>query len=269
MPEGRIDVLRAMAALFFLLAAPAQAGVVRDRIYQPVSLADTEVEFAGDPPLALQAVTADGLVLAGYYWAPEEGNDRLVVVFHGRDYNQLVMARRAEALRGGGHGVLIASYRGYGDNPGSPSEQGLFTDGEAWLAKARELNPDGRIYLFGFSLGGAVALELAARHEVTGVATLGAFTRLADQVPALLRPLLPDRYDNLAAITRVAEPLVLLHGAKDEVVDPQAAVRLEAVGGANVIRVNLVGGAHFVPLEAIAAKLWSLWATLEGEAVEP
>ncbi|MBU1254921.1 MAG: lysophospholipase [Alphaproteobacteria bacterium] len=262
-------MIRALVTLLVLLAAPAKADIVRDRIYHPVSLADTEVEFAGDPPLPLQAVTADGLALAGYYWAPEAGNDRLVVVFHGRDYNQLVMARRAEALREGGHGVLIASYRGYGDNPGSPSEQGLFSDGEAWLAKARELNPEGRIYLFGFSLGGAVALELAARHEVTGVATLGAFTRLADQVPALLRPLLPDRYDNLAAIARVAEPVVLLHGAKDEVVDPEAAVRLEQAGGANVTRVNLKGGEHFVPLESIAARLWSLWARLEAAAVEP
>jgi alpha-beta hydrolase superfamily lysophospholipase len=262
-------MIRALVTLLVLLAAPAKADIVRDRIYHPVSLADTEVEFAGDPPLPLQAVTADGLALAGYYWAPEAGNDRLVVVFHGRDYNQLVMARRAEALREGGHGVLIASYRGYGDNPGSPSEQGLFSDGEAWLAKAHELNPEGRIYLFGFSLGGAVALKLAARHEVTGVATLGAFTRLADQVPALLRPLLPDRYDNLAAIARVAEPVVLLHGAKDEVVDPEAAVRLEQAGGANVTRVNLKGGEHFVPLEAIAARLWSLWARLEAAAVEP
>lgn len=262
-------MIRALVTLLVLLAAPAKADIVRDRIYHPVSLADTEVEFAGDPPLPLQAVTADGLALAGYYWAPEAGNDRLVVVFHGRDYNQLVMARRAEALREGGHGVLIASYRGYGDNPGKPSEQGLFSDGEAWLAKARELNPEGRIYLFGFSLGGAVALELAARHEVTGVATLGAFTRLVDQVPALLRPLLPDRYDNLAAIARVAEPVVLLHGAKDEVVDPEAAVRLEQAGGANVTRVNLKGGGHFVPLESIAARLWSLWARLEAAALEP
>lgn len=262
-------MMRALIALLLLLAAPAQADIIRDRIYEPVSLADTEVEFAGELPLPLQAVTEDGLVLEGYYWAPATGNDRLVVVFHGRDYNQLVMARRAEALRQGGHGVLIASYRGYGDNPGSPSEAGLFSDGEAWLARARELSPEGRTYLFGFSLGAAVALELAARHDVAGVATLGAFTRLADQVPALLRPLLPDRYDNLAAIARVTEPVVLLQGSKDEVVDPEAAVRLEEAGGANVTRINLVGGAHFVPLEGIAAKLWSLWATLEAETDRP
>ena len=182
--------MRLAIALLVLLAAPAQADVIRDRIYAPVSLPDTEVEFEGEPPLPLQAVTADGLVLAGYYWAPEAGNDRLVVVFHGRDYNQLVMARRAEALRQGGQGVLIASYRGYGDNPGQPSEEGLFSDGEAWLAKARELNPAGRTYLFGFSLGAAVALELAARHELTGVATLGAFTRGSGRAaPAPARPL--------------------------------------------------------------------------------
>lgn len=254
-----------LVALLVLIATPAQADIVRDRIYAPVSLADTEVGFAGDAPLALQAVTSDGLVLEGYYWAPEAGNRRLVIVFHGRDYNQLVMARRAEALHQGGNGVLIASYRGYGDNPGRPSEKGLMMDGEAWFAKAGELNPDGDTYLFGFSLGAAIALELAARHEVAGVATLGAFARLSDQIPAIARPFLPDRYDNIDAISRVTEPVVLLHGSEDDIVDPKAAISLEAAGGPNVRRVNLKGGKHYVPISSFGARFWELWAMLEAE----
>ena len=122
------------------------------------ALAETAVQFAGEAPQDVNASTADGLDLAGYYWPAKAGNDTLVVYFHGNGYNQLVGAARAEPLRKGGHGVLVASYRGYGDNPGVPSEEGLFADAEAWMAEARELAPGADVYLFGHSLG--VALKL-------------------------------------------------------------------------------------------------------------
>ncbi len=241
------------------IAVPAQAQLIEGRIYEPVTLADTETQFTGEAPIAISAVTEDGLTLDGAYWPPDEGVDQIVVVFHGNSYNHMVMAVRAEPLRVGGRGVIVASYRGYGDNPGKPSEAGLFRDSEAWIAKARELHPDERLYVFGFSLGGAVALEMAARHDFAGVATMGAFVRLKDMVPPLARPFVKERYDNLAAIARVAEPVLLLHGSKDEVVDPKAAERLEKAGGTNVVRINLVGGGHWVPLDSLAGKIWAAW----------
>lgn len=247
------------------VTAPATAGPVSSRVYQPVSLADTNVEFRGEPPQSITAQTADGLTLEGAYWPTEEGVDQVVVVFHGNSYNHLVSAYRAEPLRVGGRGVLIASYRGYGDNPGKPSEAGLYADAEAWIAKAGELAPDSRLYLFGFSLGGAVAIEMAARHDVTGVATLGAFTRLKDMVPGIARTLVSERYDNLARIGAVEEPLLLMHGTKDEVVDPEAVAKLEAAGGPNVVRIILTGGEHWVPLDSLAPRIWAQWEMLEAD----
>ena len=250
------------AIMVLLLAAMALggcAGTIRDRIYQPIPLAETPVEFAGEAPQSVSTTTADGLVLQGYYWPAEEGDDTLVVYFHGNSFNQLVGAKRAEPLRAGGHGVLVASYRGYGGNPGSPSEAGLFTDGEAWLAEARRLAPDARIFLFGHSLGGAVALEMAARQDVTAVATLGTFARMADQAPALARGLVPDRFDNVAAIARVSEPVLLLHGTEDAVVDPAAATELEAAATGPVTLVRLTGAGHQVDLARIAERLWEAW----------
>ncbi|WP_226661476.1 alpha/beta hydrolase [Alteriqipengyuania lutimaris] len=240
------------------------AGPVFSRVYEPVSLADMQVEFRGEPPQAITAQTADGLTLAGAYWPPDEGVDQIVVVFHGNSYNHLVIAVRAEPLRVGGRGVLVASCRGFGDNPGKPSETGLYRDADAWVAKARELQPDARVYLFGFSLGGAVALEMAVRHDVTAVATLGAFTSLKDAAPALLRPFVTKQYDNLETITRVNEPILLLHGTKDETVDTRMAERLEKAGGANVIRINLTGGGHWVPLDSIVEKIWQQWEAAEA-----
>ena len=246
------------------LAAAASAGPVHDRVYQPVALADTQVEFRGTPPQTITAQTADGLTLEGAYWPPDGGVDQIVVVFHGNAYNHMVSAYRAEPLRVGGRGVLIAPYRGYGDNPGKPSESGLYTDAEAWIAKAGELAPDSRLYLFGFSLGGAIAIEMAARHEVTGVATMGAFTLLKDMVPGIARALVNERYDNLARIGAVEEPLLLMHGTKDEVVDPKAVAELEAAGGPNVVRINLTGGGHWVPLDQLAPRIWAQWEMLEA-----
>lgn len=239
------------------------ARAISDRVYEPVSLADTEVDYRGTAPQAVQATTADGLVLEGAYWPPDDGMDQVVVVFHGNSYNHLVSAYRAEPLRAGGRGVLIASYRGYGDNPGKPSETGLYADAEAWIAKSRALRPNARIYLFGFSLGGAVALQMAARDEFEAVATLGAFTRLRDMLPPLARPFIRERYDNLETIAKVTEPVLLLHGSADEVVAPKAAVALEEAGGTNVTRINLNGGGHWVPLDNLADRLW---AAMEANA---
>lgn len=248
-----------------LVSTAATAGPVSSRVYEPVSLADTQVEFRGEPPHAITAQTADGLTLEGAYWPPDDGVGQIVVVFHGNSYNHLVMAVRAEPLLVGGRGVLVASYRGFGDNPGKPSETGLYRDAEAWIAKARELQPDARVYLFGFSLGGAVALEIAARRDVTAAATMGAFTSLKDAAPALLRAFVTEQYDNLETITRVNEPIRLLHGTKDETIDPRIAERLEKAGGANVTRINLTGGGHWVPLDSVAGKIWQQWEAAEAE----
>ena len=235
------------------------SGIIRDRIYRPIAMDKTLVTFDGEEPRTITTVTADGLTLTGYYWPAAAGNDTLVVYFHGNSYNQLVGAARAEPLRAGGHGVLVASYRGYGGNPGKPSEVGLFTDGEAWLAKARALAPDAKIYLFGHSLGGAVALEMAARHDVAGAATLGTFARLADQAPSIVRGALPDRFDNVAAMARIQEPVTLLHGSDDAVIPFAAAEELEAASHGRAMLVRLQGVGHQLDLGQIAERLWQQW----------
>lgn len=260
------SVFALIAAIGLLLGVfPGGAASAQSRVYEPVSLADTDVTFAGEAPQVVSASTSDGLELTGAYWSPVDGVDQLVVVYHGNSYNHLVMAVRAEPLRVGGRGVLIASYRGFGDNPGKPTEDGLYRDAEAWLAKARELQPTARIYLFGFSMGGSVALEMAARHEIEAVATMGAFTSLKDAAPPLARPFIRERYDNRAKIPLVEEPVLMLHGSKDSVVDPAHGKELAGLGGENTIHINLVGGEHWVPIEALAAKIWEKWE----ESAEP
>ena len=243
--------------LFAIVALTGCAGLLRDRIFQPQPLAETSVEWVTDPPQAVTVTTADGLALGGYYWPAEPGTDSLLVAFHGNGFNQLVGAARAEPFRSGGHGVLVASYRGYGDNPGTPSETGLLLDGAAWMEKAEELEPTGRRYVFGHSLGGAIALAMGGRYDVDGVATLGTFTSMTAMVPAIARASLEDRFDNLAAIGRVSAPVYLYHGTQDRSVPFTAAGELQRASGGRAAVVPLEGGGHHVPMDRLAPLVWS------------
>lgn len=239
------------AVLALAMALGGCAGFVRDRIYRPEPLTRAPA-WTGEQPRDVSVTTADGLTLRGSYWPPADGRNDILVFFHGNGGNRDTAARIAEPLRRGGHGLLIADYRGYSGNPGRPSERGLIADGKAFLDLARTLQPGGRTYLFGWSMGGAVALELAAREPVDGVVTLGAFTRLRDVAPGISRGFLPDRFDNLAAIQRVRAPVFLFHGDHDAVVPYDHARQLQAASGGRAVIVTLRGAGHHFDFSAIA-----------------
>ncbi|ATQ42589.1 alpha/beta hydrolase [Caulobacter mirabilis] len=239
------------------LSAPACADPIRDRIYLPEPMPKAAPAWAGRAPREVVATTADGLTLKGYWWPPETADAEVVVFFHGNAGNRATAAKMAEPLIEGGRGLLIADYRGYGGNPGKPTQEGLFADGEAFMALARSLAPQARTYVFGYSLGGAVALEMASRHEVAGVITLGAFATLAEVAPAFARPFLPDRFDNRAAILRVDEPVLLIHGTADEVIPfPQARELKTVAAGRKVRLLRLDGADHHPDFRQLAPMVW-------------
>jgi pimeloyl-ACP methyl ester carboxylesterase len=123
------------------------------------------------------------------------------------------------------------------------------------------LQPGGKVYLFGWSMGGAVALDLARREPVDGVVTLGAFSRLADVAPGYARPFLPDRFDNLAAIRQVRAPVYLFHGTHDAIVPYAHAARLKAASGGRATVVTLNGAGHHLEISTIEQHVWR---ALEG-----
>lgn len=250
-----------MKARIILLVAALSlagcAGIIRDRIFQPEPLGATPVTWTTEAPQAITATTSDGLELHGYYWPAEPGNNTLLISFHGNGFNHEVGAMRAEPFRSGGHGVLVASYRGYGNNPGQPSEEGLLLDGAAWMEKAEELVPTSKRYLFGHSLGGAVALAMAARYRVDGVATLGAFASMTAMVPTIARGSLKDRFDNLEAIGKVSAPIFLYHGTDDQIVSFSSAQQLQQASGNKAKVIPLEGGGHHVPMDRLANLVWS------------
>ena len=234
-----------------MLIVSACAPFVRDRTYQPQPMPAAIAAWENGAPHEVSTTTSDGLTLRGYYWPPRMTGGDVVLFFPGNSGNYTA-ARMVRPLATAGDGLLVASYRGYGDNPGAPSEAGLLFDGVAFLGLARELHPSSPIYLFGYPLGGAVALETAAREEVAGVITLGAFTALADVAPPAARGSLSDRFDNRAAIARVEEPILLLHGRPDETVPFVNAQALREASGARARLLRLTGAPHRIDFSALA-----------------
>jgi fermentation-respiration switch protein FrsA (DUF1100 family) len=171
---------------------------------------------------AVRLDTADGLALAAWYY-PAEGS-YTIAYFHGNGGNIDMRVGKVAPLLAAGHGVLLVEYRGYGGNPGEPTEDGLLADGRAALAflRGRGVKAD-RTVLLGESLGSGVAVALAAEAPVSALLLEAPFTSAADVgqraypwLPA--RWLIKDRFDSAARIGEVRAPVLIVHGAWDRVV---------------------------------------------------
>ena len=193
--------------------------------------------------------TADGLELGGWF-LPGDGDAPVVLVASGNAGHRGYRAPLAQALHDTGLGVLLFDYRGYGGNPGSPSQNGLALDvraARAFLLEDAGVPPE-RLFYFGESLGAAVVTELATEHPPAGLLLRSPFVDLAS-VAAVHYPFLParallrDRFPVAEALARVEAPVTVVHGTADTIVPPEqsravaeAAPRLHqlvAVAGAD------------------------------------
>ena len=120
--------------------------------------------------------------------------------------------------------MLLAEYRGYGGNPGAPSEAGFYTDGRAALAFLdREGVTLNRLVLYGESLGSGVAVLLAVEHRIAALVLEAPFTSVAEVAQCHFRfvpasRMVIDRFDSLSRIGKITAPLLVLHGEHDRVV---------------------------------------------------
>lgn len=135
-----------------------------------------------------------------------------------------------------GFNVLIPEYPGYGMSSGQASESGCYEAADAayhYLSETLHVHP-AQIVVSGWSLGAAVAIDLAARKRVAGLIVLSAFTSLLEQSRAMLpwvpqsvvRLFIKERFDNLSKIRQVTCPIFIGHGTQDELVPFAMAERL-------------------------------------------
>jgi len=167
--------------------------------------------------------TEDGLSLLSWYLPARRGRP-VIAYFHGNGGHIGYRAERLLRFAREGFGVLMAEYRGYGGNPGTPSEAGFFTDGRAALAFLdREGVAPNRLVLYGESLGSGVAVALAVEHDIAALVLEAPPTSVAE-VAQCHFPYVPasrmviDRFDSLSRIGRVKAPILVLHGERDRVV---------------------------------------------------
>jgi len=178
--------------------------------------------------------TADGLELHGWFVPARSPTSTAVLVLNGNGGNRSDRAPLASALSAAGLAVLLFDYRGYANNPGTPSEVGLLLDARAardYLATRADVDPR-RIVYYGESLGAAVAIALATERPPLALILRSPFTSLADigryHYPYLpVHPvLLRDRYPAIDLIGAVGRPVLVLAGARDRVVPPEHSRRL-------------------------------------------
>jgi uncharacterized protein len=188
-------------------------------VLEPGDVGATHVERVTFP-------TPDGLTLHGWFFpAPPSPSRFTIVVFNGNAGNRSYRAPLASALQARGHAVLLFDYRGYGGNPGTPTESGLKEDARA--ARAYVIGrPDvdrERIAYFGESLGTGVAVTLAAEHAPAALVLRSPFTSMVD-VGRVHYPILPvrwflrDRYVSGDRIARIRSPLLVIAGDRDSVI---------------------------------------------------
>lgn len=196
--------------------------------------------------------TADGLEL-GAYFVPATGDqeaEMAVLVAPGNGGNRLGRVGLAEELSQRGLAVLLMDYRGYGGNPGRPSEDGLAADADAAVEALRDLGfaPSQTIY-FGESLGTGVVAALQARHRPAGVVLRSPFTDLADvgshHYPWLpVRLLLRDQFPVVAHLAASDVPVTVIYGDNDTVVPTVLSVRVADEVGVLAERVAFAGSDH-------------------------
>lgn len=190
-----------------------------------------EIGLSGVEPVTF--ATTDGLELNGWFVAAPGPSRITVLVFNGNAGNRAHRAPLAAALRRRGFQVLLFDYRGYGGNPGTPTESGLAADRRAALAYLAG-RPDvdaSRIVYFGESLGTAVAVGLAVEHPPAALVLRSPFTSIADvgryHYPFLpVRLLLRDRFAAIDVIGRIRVPLLVIAGGRDRVVPIEYSRRL-------------------------------------------
>lgn len=192
--------------------------------------------------------TADGETLHAW-WLPHERPRATVLFLHGNAGNISHRLESLEVFHQLGLQVLILDYRGYGRSTGKPSEAGLYRDAQAgWEWLTRERGVEGRnIILFGRSLGGAVAAELATRVDAAALIVESVFTSVPD-IGAELYWWLPVRwlsrlqFDTADAIRNTELPVLVVHSRDDEIIPFAHGKRLHDIAGERGTLLEIRGG---------------------------
>lgn len=219
---------------------------------RPFPEGDWQVEGLGLEDAAFYS--ADSVRLHGWFAQPQR--PRAVVLYcHGNAGNVTDRRSVLQLFRDQLHAsILVFDYRGYGRSEGTPSEQGVLADARAaraWLARRAGVS-EREIVLVGNSLGGGVAVDLAALDGARGLVLENTFTSVPDVAAAHVRALpvrwiMRTRLDSLAKLPQYHGPLLQTHGDADDVIPFQLGKKLFAAANEPKQFVPIAGGGHNDP----------------------
>ncbi len=199
----------------------------RDFLYFPVPAVPAPAAAGFADMSVIDIVTPrDGLALRGWYRPPADAAQPGVVMFHGNGGGIDIRAYKSRPFTARGYGFLLAEYRGYSGNPGTPGEQGFYDDARGYietLTATHGIAPE-RLIFYGESLGTGVATQMAREYPQARALILETpYTNLAwlAQTRVFWIPtyfLMRDKFDNAGKIGGVSMPVLILHGTRDRVV---------------------------------------------------
>ncbi len=230
---GMVAVLYGSACLFLVIQQRQMVFVPsRTLVATPADIGLTHEE------VWLTVAESNGDRIHGW-WLPASKPVGVMLYFHGNGQNISANLSYAQQFHQLGFSVLMIDYRGYGLSDGAfPSEAQTSEDAHtAWiyLVQERGVAPQD-IVLYGHSLGGAIALDLAIREpEAAGLIMESAFTSIKEM--AVLTPqyrifpidwLLTQRFDSISKVRSLQMPILLIHGTDDRIVPADMSDRLHA-----------------------------------------
>lgn len=192
--------------------------------------------------------TADGEQIVVWH-VPAKPGRPVILYFHGNGDHLAGFFVRFRDIVADGIGVIAPAYRGYSGSSGRPSEQGLMLDAEAAWAFAGARYAGERIVVWGFSLGSAVAVALAAGRSIGKIILEAPFSSVADVAASAfpifpVRWLLRDPFRSDRRIAQVAAPLLVMHGERDTVISVVFGERLFALANEPKQLVRFPDGGH-------------------------
>ncbi len=188
-------------------------------LFHPIRGAEIQPERLGLVGEGVFLEADDGIQIHAF-WLPAERARVAILFLHGNAGNASYSLPISSYLVRLGASVLVLDYRGYGLSEGTPSEEGVYQDARAGLAYLTDVQgfPEDRIIVFGQSLGGAVAVDLAQDRKLGGLILVSTFESVANlaktRVP-FADLFLSDRFDSGQKIARLRAPVLFLHGDLD------------------------------------------------------
>ncbi len=212
-----------------------------------------EIWIDFDSAVTGQPARLHGLFLEADHGAGGTQSAPLLLYLHGSRWNVSGSSPRIERMQQLGFSVLAIDYRGFGkSSSGLPSEASAYEDARAawdWLGQR---HPGRARYLFGHSLGGAIAIELASNvKDASGTIVEGTFTSIRDVAASFkygwlpIGPFITQRFDSEDKVRRLSSPLLVVHGESDQLIDVRLGKRLFDAAPDPKRWVPVPGGSHY------------------------